>query len=84
MQRRCMIGVMAAGVLSVSAGASAGWQDLLKSATDSLTGVGDSSQLSSLTNAEMNAGLKDALAVGVERAINGLGRSSGAWTTPAR
>jgi hypothetical protein len=83
MQRRWMIWVMAAGVLCVSAGVPAGWQDLLKSATDSLTGVGDSSQVSSLTNAEMNGGLKDALAVGVERAINGLGSSGGYLDDPA-
>lgn len=83
MQRRGIIAILVAGALCISAAASAGWQDLLKGATDKLKGAGDGSQVSRLTDAEMHGGLKEALAVGTERAINGLGRAGGYLNDPA-
>lgn len=83
MHRRGMIGMLAVAALGVSLGAAAGWQDLLKDSAELLRGTGDSGQLSGLTAAEMDGGLKEALAVGAERAINGLGRSGGYLNDPA-
>jgi len=77
MHKHSLIGMMAVGVLTISVGVSAGWEDLLKGASDSLKTTGGSSQVSGLTTAEMDGGLKEALAVGAERAIKGLSRKGG-------
>jgi hypothetical protein len=71
--------------LFATTGAHAGWSDTLKSVTDgavpalSADGEGKSKGgiASGLSSAEMDGGLKDALAVGAERAIKGLGKSGG-------
>lgn len=81
MRKFSVIAMSAIGVLSISLGVSAGWEDMLKGATDSLKGGG--SQVSGLTDAEMNGGLKEALAVGAERAIKGLSRPGGYLNDPA-
>lgn len=81
MRKHSVIAISAIGVLSISLGVSAGWEDMLKGATDSLSGGG--SQVSGLSDAEMNSGLKEALAVGAERAIKGLSRPGGYLDDPA-
>lgn len=83
MRRQCVVGMLAVGVLVSSVGAQADWRDMLKGATDRLTGSGSGSQVSGLTSAEMNGGLKEALAVGAERAISGLARPGGYLDDPA-
>lgn len=82
MRKFSVIAMSAMGVLSISLGVSAGWEDMLKGATDSLPG-GGGSQVTGLTSAEMNGGLKEALAVGAERAIKGLSRPGGYLNDPA-
>jgi hypothetical protein len=74
--------MLALGSLALSIGVQADWRDLLNDATGQLKGSGGS-QVSGLTTAEMNGGLKDALAVGAERAIQGLSRSGGYLDDPA-
>jgi len=68
-----IIGVSAIGQVQ------AGWQDLLNNAADELLSNEDvSSQVvSGLSNSEVAEGLKEALASGVESAINKLGKSGG-------
>lgn len=78
-----VIGLLTIGVLAISVSVSAGWEDMLKGATDSLKGSGGGGQVSGLTSAEMNGGLKEALAVGAERAIKGLSRPGGYLNDPS-
>jgi len=71
----------AAGVL-LCASANAGFDDLLKSAGGLLEGgvpsIGSgSSSSTSLTNQQIDQGLKQALSVGAERAVEILGKSGG-------
>ncbi len=84
MNTRSVIGAVAFGVALVSSGTQAGWQDMLKQATDNLPVPGTSNaSVSGLTDAEMDGGLKEALAVGAERAINGLSKRGGYLDDPA-
>ncbi len=84
MQTHKIIGVVAMGALMMSFGASAGWQDMLNEATKNLPASANSgSQVSGLTTAEMDGGLKEALAVGAERAIKGLSRNGGYLDDPS-
>ena len=68
-------------VLSVSGLVQAGWQDTLQGGLGKLGGVlsggTSSSAASALSQTEMAGGLKEALAQGVESAINSLGRTDG-------
>ncbi len=68
-------------VLSVSGLVQAGWQDTLQGGLGELGGVlsggTSSSAVSALSQTEMAGGLKEALAQGVESAINSLGRTDG-------
>lgn len=76
------IGVLAMCIAVAGSAVSAGWQDMLKGAGDSLKG-GGGSDIAGLTDTEMNGGLKEALAVGAERAIEGLSRPGGYLNDPA-
>lgn len=67
-------------LLFVSQGLHAGWQDYVKPLGDVLNegaSSSGSSPGSSLSQQEMTGGLKEALSVGVERAINLLGQNGG-------
>ncbi len=71
-------------VLGLAAGAHADLSDTLKNAAGAATAAsgasnarGKSSIASGLSAADMDGGLKDALAVGAERAIKALGASGG-------
>lgn len=88
MRRRHWIGIC--GGLAVLAGtgigvAAADWSDMLKDAVKGLQspGRGEASSVEALSPLEMNAGLKEALAVGVERAVDALGRSGGYLDDPS-
>lgn len=83
MRRRWLIGLLATAVLGLSAAVQADWRDMLKGAADRLQGGGSDSQVSGLTTTEMNGGLKEALAIGAERAISGLARPGGYLDDPA-
>lgn len=84
MRRLGVIGTLLLGMLTSGVGLAAGVEDLLKGATDALkSGSGGSGQVSGLTKAEMNGGLKEALAVGAERAIKGLSRPGGYLNDPS-
>lgn len=67
--------------LLTTAVVQAGWGDLLKSAEQGLQGVtGQSSAaeaVSGLTSGQIDAGLKEALSIGAERAIALLGKTDG-------
>jgi len=71
----------AALIIGVSAigQAQAGWQDLLNNAAGELLSNKEvtSQVVSGLSNSEVSEGLKEALATGVESAINKLGKSGG-------
>lgn len=73
--------VFFASVLSVSSLVQAGWQDALQGGLGGLGGVlgggNSSSAVSALSQTEMAGGLKEALAQGVESAINSLGKTDG-------
>ena len=64
-----------AALVATGGTAAAGWQDLLRDALDAggSGGVGTAA----LTSSEMTGGLKEALAQGVEWAVNELGRPDG-------
>jgi len=66
-------------LVSISTGASAGWQDMLKSATDSLSQnkTVTESAASLLDNNDVVAGLKEALAIGAQNAVTALGKKDG-------
>lgn len=83
MRRRWMVGLLATAALGLSAAVQADWRDMLKGAADRLQGGSGDSQVSGLTTAEMNGGLKEALAIGTERAISGLARPGGYLDDPA-
>lgn len=78
MRKTGVMWVLAMSVLAIGISKAAGVEDLLKGASDALKGGGGSTaRVSGLTRAEMNGGLKEALAVGAERAIKGLSRPGG-------
>lgn len=62
---------------------AADWRDMLKGAVEGVGKQDYAAGVESLTATEMNAGLKEALAVGVERAVNALGRSGGYLDDPS-
>ncbi len=66
-------------VLSASGLVQAGWQDTLQDGLGGVLDGGDSSSsaVSALSQTEMAGGLKEALAQGVESAINSLGKTDG-------
>ncbi|MCB1759999.1 MAG: DUF4197 domain-containing protein [Gammaproteobacteria bacterium] len=68
--------LLTATLFSAAAG-SAGWQDLLKPLGSALPTTGDRGGVAALSQTEMVSGLKEALSVGVERAIKLLGRDGG-------
>ncbi|MCP4283758.1 MAG: DUF4197 domain-containing protein [Gammaproteobacteria bacterium] len=72
---------MVAGLLFTAQGLNAGWQDLLKPISGALdngsSATTGSPDVSSLSQQEMVTGLKEALSVGIERAIDLLGKSGG-------
>lgn len=70
----------AAGLMLATQGLNAGWQDLVKPIGDVLNKGASStagSPVASLSQQEMSAGLKEALSVGIERAIDLLGQNGG-------
>lgn len=81
MFKRNLVAVVSVVVLFTGSSAFAGLADKLKSAADSVKSGSPSSSsggaLSGLSSSEMNGGLKEALAVGAERAIKGLSREGG-------
>ena len=86
MRRRHWVGLF--GGLSMLAGlgaAAADWSDMLEDAVKGLQTPdrSEASSVESLSPLEMNAGLKEALAVGVERAVDALGRSGGYLDDPS-
>ena len=82
MRKYGLIGVLAMCAAVAGSVVAADWQDILKGAGDSLKGVGGGG-IAGLTDAEMNGGLKEALAVGAERAIKGLSRPGGYLNDPS-
>ncbi|MEL0082850.1 MAG: DUF4197 domain-containing protein [Gammaproteobacteria bacterium] len=66
-------------LIAVNSSAQAGWQDFLQGTIDQLSGNEEATQVASslLSNSEITAGLKEALARGVETAINSLGQTGG-------
>lgn len=72
--------VMAAGASNL---VNADWRDRLQQLTDKSLHPGGSSAISALDGKEIDGGLRDALAVGAERAITGLGRPGGYLDDPA-
>ena len=86
MERQHWIGMC--GGLAMLAGigaAAADWSDMLKDAVKGLQNGdrGEATSVEALSPLEMNAGLKEALALGVERAVNALGRSGGYLEDPS-
>ena len=87
MRHLTSVAVAGSLVLGLTVGANADWSDTLKNAAGAATAAsavggasnakGKSSIASGLSAADMDGGLKDALAVGAERAIKGLGASGG-------
>ena len=57
--------------------AYASWQDLLKEAGNLLQNNTTESGSNSLTNSQIDAGLKQALSIGAERAVSLLGMENG-------
>jgi hypothetical protein len=72
-----LIAAAGVAVLVLAAYGHADWKDQLKGVVDNVGSTSPGSQLSGLSRAEMDGGLKEALAVGVERAIKELGRKGG-------
>lgn len=69
---------IAAVILSASHGTQAGWLDIVKDAAEVVSENGGSEiAQSALSNSEVVSGLKEALASGVESAINLLGKPGG-------
>ena len=86
--RRLPFSLALATALSFSLPASAGFQDLMKSAGDMLNNAGGmpgpgGSARGALTDGQIDAGLKEALLVGAERAVALLGRSGGFLDDPS-
>jgi hypothetical protein len=80
---RMLVPILGTIMLCWSTAAMAGWQDLTKSLTDtisksktSVTGA-SSATTAGLTDSEMITGLKDALGVSIERTISQLGSTNG-------
>ncbi len=72
--KACALAVL----LLSSQGLSAGWSDLLKTLDEKTSGsAATESKAVSLSQAEIAAGLKEALSTGVERAISLLGQDGG-------
>jgi hypothetical protein len=65
------------------AAGSAGWQDLLNAVPGGVPGLSSSTDGSDqLSDADIGAGLREALSVGAERAVSVLGRSGGYLDDP--
>ena len=77
MMHRKLIVATGVAVLVWAAYGHADWMDQLKDVAGNIGSTDADSQLSGLSSAEMDGGLKEALAVGVEHAIKGLGRKGG-------
>ncbi len=77
MMHRKLIVAVGFAVLVLGVYARADWSDQLKGAVSNVGKSGANQQLSGLTSVEMDGGLKEALAVGAERAIKELGRKGG-------
>lgn len=75
-----LVSVLLTGSVMFTSG-FAGWQDLLKEADSLIKGTTETSQgssaTSSLSNQQIAQGLKEALNVGVKKAINMLGKENG-------
>lgn len=72
--------LITAAVLATTFSAQAGWKDWLQTAEEVLQQPNNPAKdaaLDALSNTDMIAGVKDTLAVGVERAINTLGQKDG-------
>jgi hypothetical protein len=67
--------VLLLGLLAAPAAGAQDWSGALKGAADAA--LGSKQGVAGLSTQEMSSGLKEALAVGAERAIRGLGRSGG-------
>ena len=77
-----LVPILGRSMLCWSAWAVAGWQDLTKSLTDTITRSGTSvtgspATTAGLTESEMITGLKDALGVSIEKTISELGTTDG-------
>jgi Protein of unknown function (DUF4197) len=85
MAGRALIAWVMVLALATSSGAmAAGWKDTLEGAADSVkSSRAGSAPIAGLSNSDMTGGLKEALAVGAERAIKGLGRQGGYLDDPA-
>lgn len=81
MKRRAFLGLLLPALV-VGQAANAGFGDMLKSAEGMLGGsttqaTGKSAAGSSLSDSQINAGLKEALSIGAERAVGILGKDGG-------
>ena len=77
MSNRKLVVAVGAAVLVLAGHGHADWRDQIESVVGNVGNTDAGSQLSGLSSAEMDGGLKEALAVGVERAIKELGRKGG-------
>jgi len=77
--------VFLAGVVAAPPASHADWRDLLKKAEETVKGAGGdgASTAAALSGSEVAGGLKEALDVGVQRAIEYLGREGGFLDNPA-
>lgn len=89
MNRNTIRHTLLASCVLLASSSQAGFQDLMKSAGGlldggaSLPGLGGATQASALSSAQIDAGLKEALSVGADRAIALLGASGGFLNDPA-
>lgn len=79
MKVKLQVMIVAMGTLLFGPVVLAGWNDWVKSIEESVTsgGAAPDSGVSGLSNTEISAGLKEALNVGVERAVSLLGQDGG-------
>ncbi len=77
--------VFLAGVVAAPPAAHADWRDLLKKAEETVKGAGgtEATTAAALSGSEVAGGLKEALDVGIQRAIDYLGRDGGFLDDPA-
>ncbi|MBK6288042.1 MAG: DUF4197 domain-containing protein [Pseudomonadales bacterium] len=77
MKHRALIVATGTVALMLAISGHADWKDQLDAVVGNVGNTGAGSQLSGLSSVEMDGGLKEALAVGTERAIKELGRKGG-------
>lgn len=77
MMHRKLIVAASVAVLALAPYGYADWAEQLKGAVSNVGNASSDHQLSGLSSAEIDGGLKEALAIGAERAIKELGRQGG-------